>query len=515
MPVKVTDGGWRPMGAGIRLEDPNDRPAPPTQIPVPQVSASSDSADEASTDRSAVAVSARHCVNGHEMPESHVFCTVCGGEESEEPSDFSATQPQSDSRTGLAHKIGAFYGRNGRVTPKVRILLTAVIAVCVLGLGLGLGLGLTGGSAPIPNTNTNGAVPGWGDGGADPPPQSVQEYANDLHATGNPAFASAFGDPDVADPKSLIGPALNICMGFASGDSVGKAMQTDLEGGGVPGMTKADIGTILVYAVKDMCPVYQSEVNAYVKIHGPFVTETGAAPTPEPTLAQAEDTGLLSFTSSNADLKTVPSTVLEQAATLVCTDLAQSGGASNVSASVTAVENAAQDAYDTLSPASQSVTTDDAFGFVSFADLAFCPQDASVVGDWTRSGTPGFDGSPGFTISAPPTTTAPPPPTTTAPPPPTTATTTAPPPPPPTPQTPVTTTTTIGTLEIPVVIGSTVQAAESAITSAGLSVGSVINYTNPGSCTPGPTSIIDGEDPLGVLVDPGTSINLEVCPATP
>jgi hypothetical protein len=52
--------------------------------------------------------------------------------------------------------------------------------------------------------------------------------------------------------KSLIGPAENICIGFASGDSVGQALQTDLANGGVPGMTYADIGTILVYAVKDM-----------------------------------------------------------------------------------------------------------------------------------------------------------------------------------------------------------------------------------------------------------------------
>src|ERR1022692_3218686 len=87
-------------------------------------------------------------------------------------------------------------------------------------------------------------------------------------------------------------------------------------------------------------------------------------------------------------------------------------------------------------------------------------------------------------------------------------------PPPPAPPVPVTTTTAAGTVEIPYVIGSDVQSAESAITSAGLSVGSVSNYTNPGSSPPRPNSIIDGEDPLGVLVAPGTAINLEVCPAT-
>lgn len=72
----ASDGRWYPP------KNPNDRPDPPSQVSIPQGVAGSDSADEHSTDRSAVAgATARQCVNGHEMPESHVFCSVCGSEQ--------------------------------------------------------------------------------------------------------------------------------------------------------------------------------------------------------------------------------------------------------------------------------------------------------------------------------------------------------------------------------------------------------------------------------------------------
>jgi hypothetical protein len=68
----ASDGRWYPP-----QDHPNDRAGSRPWRSVPE--ASSDSAGEPSTDRSAVAVAtARKCVNGHEMPESHVFCSVCG-----------------------------------------------------------------------------------------------------------------------------------------------------------------------------------------------------------------------------------------------------------------------------------------------------------------------------------------------------------------------------------------------------------------------------------------------------
>ena len=114
------------------------------------------------------------------------------------------------------------------------------------------------------------------------------------------------------------------------------------------------------------------------------------------------------------DFSSVPIATLTQAGHQVCTDLAHSGGASNVNASVTATETAAQDAYDTLSPISSSVTTDDAFDFVTDAAIAFCQQYSSVIGDWSKAGAPGFDGNPGFSISPPPPPPPPPPPVPTA-----------------------------------------------------------------------------------------------------
>lgn len=86
----ASDGRWYPP-----QDHPNDRPTPPTKIPVPRVSASSDSADEPSTDPSAVAVATtRQCVNGHEMPESHVFCSICGSERSDGTATSTSLDPQ-------------------------------------------------------------------------------------------------------------------------------------------------------------------------------------------------------------------------------------------------------------------------------------------------------------------------------------------------------------------------------------------------------------------------------------
>ena len=122
----ASDGKWYSPES-----HPEYRPAPPSEGPVVQGPTGSDSAKGPSTHRSAVAVAtARRCAEGHEMPESSVFCAVCGSGRSDGLSDFSAIH--SDSRSGVAYKIGAFYGREGRLTPKVRILLTAVVGVIVV-----------------------------------------------------------------------------------------------------------------------------------------------------------------------------------------------------------------------------------------------------------------------------------------------------------------------------------------------------------------------------------------------
>src|SRR5664280_3160615 len=85
----ASDGKWYPP-----YLHPEYRPATPSESPVVQVATSSDAADEPSMERSAIAVAtAQQCVNGHDMPESQVFCSVCGSGRSEVPLDFSAPVP--------------------------------------------------------------------------------------------------------------------------------------------------------------------------------------------------------------------------------------------------------------------------------------------------------------------------------------------------------------------------------------------------------------------------------------
>ena len=119
----ASDGRWYPP-----QDYPNDGAGSPSQVP-PQSSTSSHSSDELSTERSAVAVAtAQQCVNGHEMPESSIFCSVCGSGHSEVGPDFSA--PASDRPQGWMRKR----------------LLAVIVTVVVLA-GAGIGLGFSGGSS--------------------------------------------------------------------------------------------------------------------------------------------------------------------------------------------------------------------------------------------------------------------------------------------------------------------------------------------------------------------------------
>ena len=156
----ASDGNWYPP-----QDHPIDMAGSLSQPHVPETS--SHSSEGPSTDRPAVAhPTARQCVNGHEMPESHVFCSVCGSEKLRELSDFSA--PHSKTHTGLSQKIREFYGGEGRLTPKVRIILTAVIGVFVIG---GIGMAAAGGSSSSGSTSNNSS----GGGTSSAPAQSPTE----------------------------------------------------------------------------------------------------------------------------------------------------------------------------------------------------------------------------------------------------------------------------------------------------------------------------------------------------
>jgi hypothetical protein len=182
------------------------------------------------------------------MPESHVFCGVCGSQESEELSDFSVSG--FETHIGLGHEIGAFYGGGGRRSPKARILLTAVIAVCVLGLGLGLGLGLTGGNSASSTTPTTAVTP-------------ETAYFEQLVSLSS----------DFENLSTSVGMAQGegACEDIADGDSV----TATLEDGDAAiaenpqwGLTVSDITDVIGAAVDNLCPQYRASVQAQLQAMG-------------------------------------------------------------------------------------------------------------------------------------------------------------------------------------------------------------------------------------------------------
>ena len=258
-----------------------------------------------------------------------------------------------------------------------------IVAIALAAFGLTFAAG-SGGTvvSTTPTTTSWSNLPGDANG------ENDDQYVTDL-------------DTVVPNAAAEIGPGEAACMGLGSTNIAGAVKS--IHGDGRSSLT---VENIVRFAVKDICPMYQSKLNAYEKAHGPL-GGAPSTPVPAPTessAAQIQDETLSSL--AGTDFSSVPFATLKQAANQVCTDLAQSGGASNVNASVTATETAAQDAYDTLSPISSSVTTDDAFNFVTSAGVAYCVQYAKVVGDWSKAGAPGSDGNPGFSISSPQAPTA-------------------------------------------------------------------------------------------------------------
>jgi hypothetical protein len=202
----------------------------------------------------------RQCANGHEMPESHLFCSVCGSEElekSEELSDFSATQ--SDSRTGLAHKIG-----------KARILLTAVIAVCVLGLGLGLGL--TGGNSSSTSAAEASSTPTTASSSPMTGATTIDQMCNNIE--GGVEFSALTYDENLAALAACNIPntsslaidtaAPDVCTNLNEGTSVDQqlyVLETELSGSGIQFPDDA-ASFVVAAAVHYDCPGDESEVQA-------------------------------------------------------------------------------------------------------------------------------------------------------------------------------------------------------------------------------------------------------------
>jgi hypothetical protein len=209
----ASDGRWYPP-----QDHPNNGAGSPSQVLVPDANGHS-----ASADRSAVAAAtARQCVNGHEMPESHVFCSVCGSGRSEVGPDFSA--PQSGTRTGLAHKIGAFYGHKGRLTPMVRIILTAVIVVFVIGA---IGVGAFGGSSSTGSSSSTSS----GGSSASAPAQSPSDVCY--------STLEGWASYDIANPSDTqsiveefgINSGIPVMVFSATGEAQSAAVQNGIQAG--------------------------------------------------------------------------------------------------------------------------------------------------------------------------------------------------------------------------------------------------------------------------------------------
>jgi hypothetical protein len=180
------------------------------------------------------------------MPESHNFCTDCGGEHSEDLSDSSATQ--SDTLTGLGHKIRAFYGRNGRVTPKVRILLTAAIVVVLIG-------GIVAVAASGSGTPSN------------PYAQFTRHQQQFLYDLNDNFSDDDFVNAPISANALFVSEGNAVCTDFNQGSSVSEVFQDAKNAASnysMYGITGEDMWYLAGAAIIDLCPKYIPLVQEYL-----------------------------------------------------------------------------------------------------------------------------------------------------------------------------------------------------------------------------------------------------------
>ena len=92
--ARRADGAWQAKNGRWYPSHlyPEYTPAPPSEA----LTASGDSADEESVERTAIAVAAaQHCANGHEMAEPQAFCSVCGSKRIDETTASVSVDPQA------------------------------------------------------------------------------------------------------------------------------------------------------------------------------------------------------------------------------------------------------------------------------------------------------------------------------------------------------------------------------------------------------------------------------------
>ena len=187
--------------------------------------ASSDSAEEPSTDRPAIAVAtARQCSNGHEMPESHVFCSVCGSGRSEVRPDVSAPGKPMD-------PIGYWASQH------IAIVVAASIIV-VVGVVGGIGIAASGGSTP-----SNSPYSGYGY------TANQQAYLNQLNANSGQSDFNYVGYDQLLSLGKLACTLLNK---YGNSDVVYQGVEANAIGA-ASNLNDSDIEELVSAASDNLC----------------------------------------------------------------------------------------------------------------------------------------------------------------------------------------------------------------------------------------------------------------------
>ena len=198
------------------------------------------------TERSAVAVAtARKCVNGHQMPESHVFCSVCGSGRSEDHQDFSAPGKPMD-------PIGRWASQH------IAIVVATVIIV-VVGVVGGIGIAASGGSSSSGSSSSNNSS-----STNNPYSSAENQFLSDL----NNAPAPMTGDFANASVGTMVNEGNAACGDLVDGNTIYETL-TDADNAAAElNLTEDDMAYLVGRAVITICPQYEGQVQAYLSANG-------------------------------------------------------------------------------------------------------------------------------------------------------------------------------------------------------------------------------------------------------
>jgi hypothetical protein len=265
----ASDGKWYPPHL-----HPQYRPAPPSEAPVVQGATSSDAADEPSRERSAIAVAtAQQCVNGHDMPESQVFCPVCGSGHSEGAGE--ETGQDAPASKGLMAKANEADPQERVRTHLKAVFVVLGVVILVFGIGIVAATSGSTSSMPAPKASPSASVPaGWGPHDTSIPLTPGQGAIEDnLPLTG--AFMTT-------GENVLVGLGDGVCSDLQAGDTTAQvnADAHQVVASGYHGLTEADLQTIITVATTYDCQ--QGSQGSTPSASAPTVTTAPVSVDPTP-----------------------------------------------------------------------------------------------------------------------------------------------------------------------------------------------------------------------------------------